>query len=145
MGKHQTAKEFMSQALYIDQRINSKIEQVMSLRELAGKASATLTGVKVSGTRDLHYMEDAIAKMVDLEDEINADVDDLVELKRIIVAVVRRVESPSCQTLLSLRYLCFKRWEQMAEEMNYSVQHLHRIHGTALEMVDAILRHDKMR
>jgi predicted transcriptional regulator len=139
------AKEFMSQALYIDQRINSKIEQVLSLRELAEKATATLTDVKISGTKNPHRMEDAIVKMMDLESEINADVDRLVELKREIMAVVNRVENSAYQTLLSLRYLCFKTWEQMAEEMNYSVQHLHRIHGTALEAVETILRHDKMR
>jgi DNA-directed RNA polymerase specialized sigma subunit len=83
--------------------------------------------------------------MANLEDEINADIGMLVELKREIVRVVRRVENPSCHTLLSLRYLCFKTWEQIAEEMNYSVQHVHRIHGAALEAVDSIMRHDKMR
>jgi hypothetical protein len=139
------AKEFMSQALYIDQRINSKIEQIMSLRELAGKASATLTNTKVSGTRNVHRMEDAIVKMAELEEEINAEVEVLVELKREISRVVSRVENPACQTLLSLRYLCFKRWEQIAEDMSYSIQHTHRIHGTALEAVETILRHDRAR
>jgi len=138
------AKEFMSQALYIDQRINCKIEQVMVLRELAGKATATLSDVKVSGTRNVHRMEDAIVKMMDLEDEINADVDRLVELKREIVSVVNRIENPAYQTLLALRYLCFKTWDEMSDEMNYSIMHLHRIHGSALEAVDMVLRHQKM-
>jgi predicted transcriptional regulator len=139
------AREFMSQALYIDQRINSKIEQVMSLRELAGKASATLTNTKVSGTKNVHRMEDAIVKMAELEEEINAEVEVLVELKREISRIVGRVENPACQTLLSLRYLCFKRWEQIAEDMSYSIQHTHRIHGAALEAVETFLRHDKAR
>ena len=37
------AKEYLSQAYRIDQRINSKLEQVMSLRALLGKATGTLT------------------------------------------------------------------------------------------------------
>ena len=38
-----TAKEYLSQVLYIDQRINCKLEQVMRLRENATKATATRT------------------------------------------------------------------------------------------------------
>jgi hypothetical protein len=144
MGDHMKAKDFMSQALHIDEDINSKIEQVMALRELASKASATLTKARVSETKDVCRMEDAIINMMELESDINADVARLVELKREIVLVVNRVENHAYQTLLSLRYLCFKTWEQVAEKMNYSIQHTHRIHGNALEAVDAVLRH-KMR
>ena len=36
-----TVKEYLSQAYRIDQRINSKLEQVASLRALATKATST--------------------------------------------------------------------------------------------------------
>ena len=39
------AKEYLSQVLYIDQRINCKLEQVMRLRENATKATATLSDI----------------------------------------------------------------------------------------------------
>ena len=38
-----TVKEYLSQAYRIDQRINSKLEQVASLRALATKATSTLS------------------------------------------------------------------------------------------------------
>ena len=34
-----TAKEYLSQAYMIDQRINAKLEQVMSLRHTASRAT----------------------------------------------------------------------------------------------------------
>ena len=37
-----TAKEYLSQVFYIDQRINCKLEQVLQLRESATKATATV-------------------------------------------------------------------------------------------------------
>ena len=37
-----TAKEYLGQAYRLDQRINSKLEQVLSLRELTTKATATM-------------------------------------------------------------------------------------------------------
>ncbi len=76
-----TAKQYLSQAYRIDQRINSKLEQIVSLRALAAKATSTLSDTLPSGTRNVHSMEDIIAKMVDLENEINADIDTLVDLK----------------------------------------------------------------
>ena len=38
-----TTKEYLAQAYRINQRINSKLEQIVSLRELATKATSTLS------------------------------------------------------------------------------------------------------
>ena len=38
-----TAKEYLSQAYKIDNDINSKLEQVASLRDLATKATSTIS------------------------------------------------------------------------------------------------------
>ena len=128
-----TAKEYLSQAYRIDQRINSKLEQIMSLRTLATKATSTLSDTPPSGTRNVYSMEDTIVKMIDLENEINRDIDTLVDLKRDIMDVIKNVNNPEQQTLLELRYLCFKTWEQIAVEMGYSLQHIFRIHDKALK------------
>lgn len=104
-----TAKEYLEQAYRIDQRINSKLEQVESLRELSKKAAATLTDMP-GGSRNVHAKENIIVKIIDLENEINADIDKLVDLKREIVSVIRSVKNPEYQMLLEQRYLCFKPW-----------------------------------
>lgn len=127
------AKEYLSQAYRIDQRINSKLEQIVSLRELATKATSTLSDTPPSGARNVHSMEGVIVKMIDLEEEINRDIDTLVDLKRDIMAVIKKINNPEQQTLLELRYLCFKTWEQIAVEMGYSLQHIFRIHDKALK------------
>ena len=129
------AKEYLSQAYRIDQRINSKLEQVMSLRDLLGKANVTLTGMPKTPTPNPHSMEDIIVKMVDLESEINDDIDTLVDLKAEIMRCIKRVDNPEYQTLLELRYLCFKRWEEIAAELGYTQRHLLRIHDLALESI----------
>ncbi|ABN52953.1 MAG TPA: DUF1492 domain-containing protein [Hungateiclostridium thermocellum] len=131
-----TAKEYLSQAYHIDQRINSKLEQIISLRALATKATSTLSDTPPSGTRNVHSMEDIIAKIVDLENEINRDIDILVDLKREFVSVIRKIDNTEYQTLLELRYLCFKTWEQIAVDMGYSLQHIFRIHDKALKEIN---------
>lgn len=135
MSERFNVKEYLSQAHYIDQRINSKLEQVMSLRNLTTRATATLSDMPGSATRNIHSMEDVITKLIDLENEINADIGYLVELKTEITAVVKKVKNPEYRTLLELRYLCFKTWEQIAVEMDYDLRWIYRMHKSALDAV----------
>lgn len=136
-----TAKEYLSQAYRIDQRINSKLEQVKSLRELATKATATLSDMPRSQSPSFHRMEDFIAKALDLESEINADLKTLIDLKREVVTIIKCVERTELQTILEMRYLCFETWEEIAVALHYDLRHIHRLHGRALEEVDLIRRH----
>ena len=132
-----TTKEYLSQAHRIDQRINSKLEQIKSLRSLAEKATSTLSGMPKSDTPNTSRMEEVIVKMIDLEEEINADIATLVDLKREISTVIKQVDNLEHQTLLEQRYLCFMRWEDIAVQMTYSMQHLFRHHNDALKAVEA--------
>lgn len=131
-----TAKEYLNQAYRLDQRINSKLEQVMSLRDLTRKATATMSDMPGSGTRNVYKMQDIIVKIVDLENEINADIDQLVDLKREMVTIIKSISDPECQTLLELRFLCFKTWEQIAVDMNYGIDNIYRLCRKALKLVD---------
>ncbi|MGI6227172.1 MAG: hypothetical protein ACOYJ1_13055 [Peptococcales bacterium] len=135
-----TPKEYLSQAFRIDQRINSKLEQIMSLRELAAKATTTLSGTPSKKTRNVHSMGDIISKMMDLENEINEDIDYLIDLKKEIVSFIKGIRNTEHQTLLELRYLCFKTWEQIAVDMGYDLRYIHKIHGRSLEHCERILK-----
>jgi hypothetical protein len=136
-----SAKEYLSQAYRIDQRINSKLEQIRSLRILAEKAGAALSEVPPDkNNRNVHRMEDVIVKMLDLEDEINADLQRLIDLKHEVVTIIKCVESPELQTLLELRYLCFNTWEEISVALHLDIRWLHRLHNKALNEVDAIRR-----
>jgi len=52
-----TAKEYLSQAYYVDKRIQSKLIQVESLRDLANKVTPTSGTEHVSGSRSVHRMD----------------------------------------------------------------------------------------
>ena len=130
-----TAKKYLGQAYRLDQRINSKLEQVMSLRDLTTKATATMSDMPGGGSRNVYRMQDIIGKIIDLEDEINQDIDALVDLKREMVATIKAVADPECQTLLELRYLCFKTWEQIAVDMQYSTRNIYKLHDRAIKEI----------
>lgn len=128
-----TTKEYLSQAYRIDQRINSKLEQINTLRNLATKATTALNHTNSDfHSKDPHFMENVIVKMVDLEHQIHNDIDTLIDLKKEIVLLIKQIKNPEYQTLLELRYLCFKTWEQIAVEMGYDLRYLHKLHSRAL-------------
>lgn len=130
-----TTKEYLRQAYRLDQRINSKLEQVASLNTLAMKCTHTLTGMPRNPNRGTSTMADAVAKIVELQAEINHDIDHLIDLKREMVKLIKSVDNTECQTLLELRYLCFKTWEQIAVDMGYNVRHVYRLHDEAIENI----------
>jgi hypothetical protein len=129
-------KQYLSQALYLDERINSKLEQVHSLREMATKANAVISDAPPSGTRNFHRLEDVICKMIDLENEINADIENLIKLKQEIGVLINAVPNPTYRTLLELRYLCFKTWDAIAGIMHYDRRYVLKVHGRALQEAD---------
>ncbi len=131
-----TAKECLARAYHLDQRINSRIEQVASLNELARKATATLSGMPGSPNRGRSAMADAVEKIVDLQEEINAEIDRLVDMKVEITGIIRQVGDRDRQVLLERRYLCFQTWEDIAAELGWGLRWTHVQHGRALAELD---------
>lgn len=142
-----TAKQFLKQARYLDERINTKITQVSSLHDLATKATATLSDMPGSPTRNTHRMEDII-KILMLENEINSDIDHLVDLKESILAVIKAVDDEECRLLLEKRYLNFESWEDIAAEMCTGIDNIDRLHSKALKKTaipKTLIRYNKLR
>ena len=135
-----TAKEYLQQARFLDIRINSKIQQIASLNELAESCTATMTGMPKNPNHGGSRMADAVCKIVDLQDEINRDIAKLVDLKREIMGVIKAVPNVEYQALLEKRYLCFITWEQIAVDMSYSIQHTYRMHDAAIKEIEQILQ-----
>lgn len=129
------AKEYLSQAMHIDQRISSKLEQVMKLREAATKATATLSDMPRPDSPHIQAMESTICKIVDLEREINEDVDRLIDLKAEARRVINRLADPDQQLILELRYLCYKQWVEIMADLSISETSVYRIHGEALKNI----------
>ena len=133
-----TAKEYLSQARTLDMRIKSKLQQIESLNDLATSCTVVYSDMPRNPNRGGSKVERAVLKII--EESLKRDVENLVELKKEIMATIRAVSDVELQTLLEKRYLCFLSWEKIAVEMHYSIQHIYRMHETALSCVAAIMR-----
>ncbi len=134
-----TAREYLAQARYIDHLIDTKLEQLAQIRETATKATMTLSDMPRSNSPNLQTLESTVVKIVDMEHEIDADIDRLVDLKREIQSVIQRVRNPLYKTLLELRYLGFKTWEEISEIIDRDISNVYRANKGALRAVESIM------
>ena len=134
-----TAKEYLSQAWNIDQRINDKLDQAARLREMATKVTTNMSDMPRSSSPNPQRTESVIARLVDAETEIDRDIDQLVDLKIDIMRTIWQVEDVNCRLVLELRYHGFKSWEEIAESLNYTIRWVHKLHGRGLAAVGKIL------
>ena len=134
-----TAKEYLGQAYRLDQRINSKLQQVESLRSLTRKVTASSDGETVFHTRNVTSLEDTIFRLMEAEEELNRQIDELVVLKMDISRTINRVRNESLRLILEKRYLCFLQWDQIAAEMHYSRRWVLKRHARAVEVVDKLM------
>ncbi len=102
------SKEYLSQARYLDARINTKIKQLEALNTLATSATSVLTGMPHSPNKATSKMADIVDKIVDLQAEINRDIDALVDLKGEMRSKLEMVPAEDYKAILEMRYLC---WE----------------------------------
>ena len=137
------AKEYLNQAYRLDQRISSKLEQVAALRALTQRVTASYEGEVVSRTRNVSALEDTLFRLMEAEAELNSTIDALVDLKREVYATIQKVEKPEYQFLLEMRYLCFKSWIEIADQMHLEEHYVFRVHGQALREVEKILKADE--
>lgn len=71
------------------------------------------------------------------EKTLNNKITELCKIKNEIAGAIGRVEDVQCRTLLTLRYLSFKTWEKIAEDMFYSDYWIRKaLHKKALKALE---------
>ena len=129
------AKEYLSQAWYLDKRIKTKERQLDWLRSHAVYVSRKLTEIPKAPSIRRSPVEEAVVRITELEHEINTSIAQLMRLKAEIADVIRSVNSMECETLLEMRYLAFLSWDHVAAQLNYSQDYIYHLHRKALALV----------
>ena len=135
-----TAKEYLSQAHRLDQRIDAKIAQVASLNDLATKCSATLTGMPRNPNHGSSTMADAVCKIIDLQDEINRDIDQLVDMQAEAYELLYKISNQEYYDVLEMHYMQYMTFEQIGAKKGCSRRWAEKLHGRALEVFGKILK-----
>lgn len=128
----QQAKEYFAQIRKTDRLIQRLTDTVQTLRSSLTSQSYELNPDKVQTSGPKNTLEETVAKIVDLEADINRRIDELVDQKADAMSRIERVPDKDQQNILIARYVNGEKWEKIAVELNFSIAQIYRIHGAAL-------------
>lgn len=129
-----TAKEFLMQAYRLNELIDSDVEELEHLQDLAGRISSPSFGERVQSTREpdppfVKYLGD----IIEMEQKIHNELCELVVLKKRISESLEKVEDREERLILTFRYLNNYTWDEISNRLNVSSRTVHRIHASALQ------------
>lgn len=128
----QRAKDYFAQIRKTDRLIQRLTDTVNTLRSWLTSQGYELKPDKVqtSGAKDT--LGETIVKIMSLEEDINARIDELVDMKKDAFNRIGNVSDKDQQNILIARYVEGAKWERIAVDLNFSIAQVYRIHGAAL-------------
>ncbi len=135
-----TAEAYLKQIRTLDIKIADGMEELEQLKALATKVTAALGEEVVSSTKNPDKMTDVVQKIINLQIDINRDVDKYVDIKREAIELLSKVDNPVYYKILHSRYVLYKTWEKIADEIGYTYQWVNELHGVALLKFEEILK-----
>lgn len=73
-----------------------------------------------------------VVQLEELMDNLKAQMEQRIRIRREITQRIEAMRDETEKTVLRLRYIRWMKWEQIAERMGYSSEHVQRIHKKAL-------------
>lgn len=127
----QEKKLYLQKYKIADRHIDDMLRQKDDMMTRLTKMTATLTGMPRGGGGS-DTMTAGVAKLIDLDNEIDRQVDALVDMRREIEGHINSISDDRYKRLLTLRYLDGMTWDRVGLEMGYERRQVTRLHGFAL-------------
>jgi RNA polymerase sigma factor (sigma-70 family) len=129
-----TAKGYLNQARHLDALINCRLREIDYWRDLSRSVSGSSFEPNYNPNRPT---EAPFVKCLEKIDVIQRDMEEkvayLIQLKEEINTAIDKLESRDEQLVLRYRYLDDCTWEEISRMLNVSLRTVHRIHGSALQ------------
>lgn len=139
----ESAKEYLQNIKRYDAIIDAKQREIDDLYALITRVTPVLKTDVVSGGGNQDKIGSAVAKITDLQAELNRDIDHFVDLKREAASKLGKVTKAEYYEILHKRYFEYQSLEQIAVSMNYTYRWIRRLHGRALNVFGKIMNEEE--
>lgn len=133
-----TAKQYLSRAYNLRRHIAQQEIHLEELRAQAEHITADLNGMpRGSGTSS--PVERVAIQIADMSWELEKEWLDLLYYQEEIRKTIDLLPDPIASQILSLRYVSYRSWRQIADDTHYSMRQVYRIHAKGLRLVDDVI------
>lgn len=130
------ARSYLNQAYILQRKMENTREELTKVEGLL------LQGVSFEeklGSGDNNKNERVIFRLLELKDKLMFQLDEFISSITEIAETINQLDDGNEITVLHKRYIQFKTFAQIAEEMNYSTRQTYRIHDNAVADVQRLL------
>ena len=138
------AKEYLLQVEKLNKMIDNKLIELEQWKAMATGITVHSDGERVQSSGSQQRMADAVSRYVDIQNEVNAQIDRLVELKKEVISTIEQLPAQEYD-LLHKVYIQLMSFKDAAAAYNKHPKWAARIHGSALQKVQKILDERKMQ
>lgn len=136
-----TAREYINQAFFIDKEINENILELEALKSEMCRCTQVFSDIQ--GEHNSNSSESRLLAYIDkhnkLQKTINNDIDRLIDIKTDIRNKIMKIPESKYKIVLAKRYILFKKWEKIQEEMGYAeTSSIHKLHRKAIGRFERI-------
>lgn len=136
-----TTKQYLSRFQRINQEIDGDLAEIFRLKSMAMSITVAQKEVNVQSSGDKDRLGAAMAKIVDLENEINEKIDGMQISRDKMINQLKEIENEMEYSVLYDRYIKNLTFDKIATARNYSLRHILRVHGNALRSFEKKFGH----
>ncbi len=132
-------KEELREYRWLVKNIQEMEDELAELETQATHITSSLKEDVVDYTSCKDKMSGQVARIIELQDTINEQLARMYALQKSIREKISGMPERE-KRLLTLKYIEGMTWEEVAVDMDYSWQHIHRLHSRALRLINKKMR-----
>lgn len=134
MASIEEKKAFLRQYMDCVRAENGIKDEIETLRACAMLPAIAMDGMPHSTCKNDY--SSYVARLDGLMRMLNKEMERKWIARAKIMAAIEKLPNETEKLVLKFRYINGWKWERIAEEMYYTYQHIHKIHGKALEHLE---------
>lgn len=128
--QNEEKKEYLSKYQKVENEIDRVLKSIYVLKNREVNVTAKINGMPRA--RSHHDLSDYVSLLNEKENKLIELQKKRETIKNEIKQRVEKLENQNEHDVIILRYINTFKWEHIADIMCYSVQHVHKIHASAL-------------
>ena len=131
-----TTKEYLNQIHRLDIMIEAKATEIERYRSLACKTTVPIEGERVKSTPNPDKLTNTVAKIIELEKDIDKKVEQYIERRKIIVSQIDEIEDTRAYNFLRLRFVEMLSMKEIKSKLGIEDSELFRTQRKALKLFE---------